>query len=118
MNISTASYPGVPLHPVDIRSGEKYTRPKPDHKVWPWLGQNIYLPLQIEATMSVKGDPQFPSGNWFWHESDHSAATREQVLQWRQAAAQMQANLLPNVGPMNTGRLRPEDEAVLLSLPH
>ncbi|MDR2915384.1 MAG: alpha-L-fucosidase, partial [Tannerella sp.] len=37
MNNATTSYPGVPLHPVDIRSGEKYTNPVADRKVWNWL---------------------------------------------------------------------------------
>ncbi|RYC71210.1 hypothetical protein EQG79_03430 [Spirosoma sordidisoli] len=116
MNNSTTAYPGVPLHPVDIRSGEKYTRPTTDQKVWNWLGRDRFLPMQIETTMSTKGDKQFPSGNWFWHEWDHSVASKEQIKSWLSTAAQMQANLLLNVGPMASGRLRPEDEQVLLSL--
>lgn len=76
MNNSTTSYPGVPLHPVDIRSGEKYTSVKADRKEWNWLGKDIYLPLQIETTMSTKGDKLFPSGNWFWHEWDKSVASK------------------------------------------
>jgi len=116
MNNSTTAYPGVPLHPVDIRSGEKYTQPAPDQKVWKWLCKDRYLPMQIETTMSTKGNKQFPSGNWFWHEWDHSVASKEQILQWRQTARSMEANLLLNVGPMATGKLRPEDEAVLTTL--
>lgn len=116
MNNSTTAYPGVPLHPVDIRSGEKYTKAKEDKKVWNWLGKDLYLPMQIETTLSIKGTSQFPSGNWFWHESDHSVASKEQILKWKRVAEKMQANLLLNVGPMANGKLRPEDEKVLLSL--
>jgi alpha-L-fucosidase len=116
MNNSTTAYPGVPLHPVDIRSGEKYTEAREDKKIWNWLGKDIFLPMQIETTMSTKGTKQFPSGNWFWHESDHSVATKEQIKQWRSIAEKMQANLLLNVGPMANGKLRPEDEKELLSL--
>jgi len=116
MNNSTTSYTGVPLHPVDIRSGEKATKFKPDRKIWNWKGDDIYLPLQIETTMSVKGNEQFPSGNWFWHEVDHSVASKEQILEWLSIAEKMEANLLLNCGVMANGKLRPEDEKVLLSL--
>ncbi|MBC8155831.1 MAG: alpha-L-fucosidase, partial [Bacteroidetes bacterium] len=116
MNNSTTSYPGVPLHPVDIRSGEKYTQPVADQKVWTWLGRELYLPMQIETTMSTKGSKQFPSGNWFWHEWDHSVASKEKIQGWLRVAGQMQANLLLNVGPMASGKLRPEDESALLDV--
>ncbi len=117
MNNSTTAYPGVPLHPVDIRSGEKYTTPNPDdQKVWDWLGNKRYLPLQIETTMSQKGDQRFKSGSWFWHAWDHSVASKAQILQYLDVARQMQANLLLNCGPDPQGRLRPEDEGRLLEL--
>jgi alpha-L-fucosidase len=116
MNNSTTAYPGVPLHPVDIRSGEKATKVFADRKVWKFLGKDIYLPMQIETTLSVKGDSRFPTGNWFWHEWDHSVATIEQIRDWIEVARQMEANLLLNVGPMANGKLRPVDEEVLLSL--
>lgn len=117
MNNATTSYPGVPLHPVDIRSGEKYTSPnKNDVKVWNWLNGQVYLPLQIETTMSVKGNEQFKSGNWFWHEWDHSVASKETILSYLEVAEKMEANLLLNCGPMANGLLRPEDESTLKSL--
>lgn len=116
MNNSTTAYPGVPLHPVDIRSGEKATKIVEDKKVWNFLGKDIFLPMQIETTMSTKGDTRFPSGNWFWHEWDHSVASKDQILEWLRVSKQIGANLLVNVGPMDSGRLRPEDEATLLSL--
>ncbi len=116
MNNSTSAFPGVPLHPVDIRSGEKYTEVHEDRKVWNWLGKDVYLPLQIETTMSVKGDEKFPSGNWFWHEWDKSILAKEQIQQYLKVADSMQANLLLNVGISDKGTLRPEDESTLLTL--
>ncbi|MEM6377571.1 MAG: alpha-L-fucosidase, partial [Bacteroidota bacterium] len=117
MNNSTTAYPGVPLHPVDIRSGEKYTSVKSDKKIWNWLGQDIYLPLQIETTMSTKGNERFPSGNWFWHESDKSVRSKEEIQSLLAVATQMEANLLLNVGISDKGLLRKEDEEVLSALP-
>lgn len=116
MNNSTTAYPGVPLHPVDIRSGEKYTSPKNDRKVWSWLGKEQYLPLQIETTLSTKGNDQFPSGNWFWHEWDRSVLSKEQVLSYLKTAEIMRANLLLNCGPDPSGKLRDLDVKVLGSL--
>lgn len=116
MNNSTTAYPGVPLHPVDIRSGEKYTSVTGDRKVWNWLGQETYLPLQIETTMSVKGNAQFPSGNWFWHDWDQSALTKVEILRYLEVARSMDANLLLNVGPSDQGLLREVDERTLKGL--
>jgi len=116
MNNATTAYPGVPLHPVDIRSGEKYTEVSQDQKVWNWLGKDIYLPLQIETTLSIKGNERFKSGNWFWHEWDHSVASRKTLLNYLAVAQKMEANLLLNAGPADTGQLRPEDEAALKNL--
>jgi alpha-L-fucosidase len=116
MNNSTTAYPGVPLHPVDIRSGEKYTKAKKDQKIWNWLGKDVYLPMQIETTMSSQGDKQFKSGSWFWHEWDKSVKSHEQINTYLKVAEQMNANLLLNCGPKANGKLRPEDEMMLSSL--
>lgn len=116
MNNSTTAYPGVPLHPVDIRSGEKYTEVAEDKKVWEWLGKPRYFPLQIETTLSVKGNERFKSGNWFWHAWDHSVASREILLNYLSVAQKMDANLLLNAGPSDVGKLRPEDEKALKDL--
>ena len=114
MNNSTTAYPGVPLHPVDVRSGEKYKEYNPnDQKVWKWLGNDVFLPMQIETTMSVKGNSQFPSGNWFWHEGDTSAMQKTEIAKYLEVAGKMKANFLLNVGPMKNGKLRPEDVRVL-----
>lgn len=116
MNNSTTAYPGVPLHPVDIRSGEKYTEVAYDRKVWEWLGESKYMPLQIETTMSIKGDSKFPSGNWFWHDWDHSVRSVEDIKKILSVASSMDANLLLNVGITDKGLLRQVDEEHLLAL--
>lgn len=117
MNNGTTAFPGVPLFPVDIRSGEKAHNAKEDRKVWPWKGKDTYLPLQIETTMSQKGPKgDFQSGSWFWHDWDHTVASKDQILGWLETAKKLQANLLLNVGPMSNGKLRPEDENRLLTL--
>ncbi len=116
MNNSTTAYPGVPLHPVDARCGEKATKLQSDRKVWNWLGKDIFLPMQIETTMSVKGDKKFPSGNWFWHDWDNSVASKEQVLEWISSAQKLGANLLINCPVTDKGKLRDVDVKVLSSL--
>jgi alpha-L-fucosidase len=116
MNNSTTAYPGVPLHPVDIRSGEKATKVFEDKKVWKWLGKDVYMPIQIETTMSQKGNEQFKSGSWFWHSWDDSCATKTQILDWLSIAEKMQANLLLNVGPSPEGKLRDIDYKTLMEL--
>ncbi len=116
MNNSTSAYPGVPLFPVDVRSGEKYTQVAKDQKIWNWLGKDVYLPLQIETTMSSQGNEKFPSGNWFWHDWDQSVKSKETILNYLRVAEAMDANLLLNVGPSDRGLLRPEDERTLNSL--
>jgi hypothetical protein len=68
------------------------------------------------ATSKLFKYEQFPSGNWFWHEWDHSVASRETILNYLDVANQMEANLLLNCGPMANGQLRAEDEKVLKSL--
>ncbi|MDP2059265.1 MAG: alpha-L-fucosidase, partial [Flavobacteriaceae bacterium] len=59
---------------------------------------------------------QFKSGNWFWHEWDHSVASKETIMNYLNVSRQMESNLLLNCGPMASGKLRPEDEKVLKSL--
>jgi alpha-L-fucosidase len=116
MNNSTTAYPGVPLHPVDIRSGEKYTEVTYDHKVWNWLGEDRYLPLQIETTLSTQGNERFPTGNWFWHEWDNSVMSVEQIQTLLATARRMDANLLLNAPITNEGLLRKVDEETLMKL--
>ena len=116
MNNSTDSYKGVPLFPVDARNGDRYIDIENDRKIWSWLGKDVYMPLQIETTMSTKGNQRFPSGNWFWHEWDHSVLSKEEVIDYLGKAKASNANLLLNVGPNNLGVLREEDEQILQNL--
>ena len=116
MNNATTAFRGVPLHPVDARSGEKATEQTEDRKVWRFNNRDLYLPLQIETTLSRQGAEQFTSGSWFWHEGDHSVAERSLILEWLGTANHLEANLLLNAGPMASGKLRPEDERALRTL--
>ncbi len=113
MNNTTTEFPGLPLFPVDARCGEKATALGGDRKVWNFDGKDIYLPLQIETTLSQWGPPgPFANGGWFWHEGDHSCATVDQLQSWKQKAADLDAVLLLNSGVMASGELRPEERAV------
>ena len=76
----------------------------------------MYMPLQIETTMSTQGAERFKSGSWFWHEWDHSVLPKETILKYLDVANKMQANLLLNCGPMANGKLRPEDVNTLNTL--
>jgi len=118
LNNSTTKFPGVPLWPVDARTGEKATTAASVGKThWEWNGQKHYLPLQIETTLSKKGPPgQFEDGSWFWHEWDHSVASREEILGWLRSSEERDAVLLLNAGPMASGKLRPEDWEALTTL--
>ena len=113
MNNTTTEFPGLPLFPVDARCGEKATALGRDKKVWSFDGRDVYLPLQIETTLSQWGPPgPFANGGWFWHEGDHSCATPAQIADWKEKAAHLDAVLLLNSGVMANGRLRPEESAL------
>jgi len=117
LNNTTTAHPGVPTWPVDARPGEKATSDTADQTIWNIEGREVYLPLQIETTMSQKGPPgDFEQGSWFWHPWDHAAATVEMVRRWRADAEKRNAVLLINVGPMANGKLRDEDLATLRGL--
>ncbi len=113
---STRAFPGLPLLPVDGRNAEKGVDTEEDEPVWAWLGDETYLPLQIETTLSQKGQGNFLDGNWYWHKWDKSVAKKWQVNTWRKRAEKLKANLLLNVGPSISGSLRPEDEKLLSKL--
>lgn len=113
MNNTTTEFPGLPLFPVDARCGEKATALGGDRKIWEHEGRRVYLPLQIETTLSQWGPPgPFANGGWFWHQGDHSCATVEQIRSWKEKAAALDAVLLLNSGVMASGRLRPEETAL------
>jgi len=112
MNNTTTEFPGIPLMPVDARCGEKATGLGGDRKVWEFDGRHVYLPLQIETTLSQWGPPgPFANGGWFWHEGDHSCASLETLSVWKEKARELDAVLLLNSGVMASGELRPEEIA-------
>jgi hypothetical protein len=101
---------------VDGRNAEKGIDLEDNRTIWEWLGRNVYLPLQIETTLSQKGEGKFTDGNWYWHRSDNSVAKKWQINSWKNRAEKMNANLLLNVGPSPSGKLRGEDEKILLKI--
>ena len=113
-NNPTRLFRGLPLLPVDGRAAEKGEDLEKNNNIWEWLGKDVFLPLQIETTLSQKGKDAHADGNWFWHQSDNSIAKKWKIRNWRKNAEKIGANLVLNVGPMRNGRLRPEDEKVLL----
>ena len=113
MNNPTSVFKGVPLFPVDAVCAERGVHLGSYKKTWNWLGKEVFMPLQIETTMSTKGNKKFPKGNWFWHEWDHSVASASQINGWLKSAGKLGANLLLNCGPRADGQLRPEDIASL-----
>lgn len=113
MNNATSKFKGVPLHPVDALCGERALEEKEYRRVWEFAGKESYYPMQIETTLSARGNERFPGGNWFWHDWDHSVRTPGTVREYLAIAGRMNANLLLNVGPSSSGELRPEDREVL-----
>jgi len=113
-NNPTRLFRGVPLLPVDGRAAEKGEDLSENKNIWKWLGKDVFLPLQIETTLSQKGRDAYGDGNWYWHSSDNSVAKKWKIRSWRKNAEKIGANLALNVGPMSNGKLRPEDEKVLL----
>ena len=113
-NNPTRLFRGLPLLPVDGRAAEKGEDLEENNNIWNWLGKDIFIPLQIETTLSQKGKDPYTDGNWYWHQSDKSIAKKWKIRSWRKNAEKLGANLVLNVGPMSNGKLRPEDEKVLL----
>ena len=113
-NNPTRLFRGLPLLPVDGRAAEKGEDLEENNNIWNWLGKDIFIPLQIETTLSQKGKEPYIDGNWYWHQSDKSIAKKWKIRNWQKNAEKLGANLVLNVGPMSNGKLRPEDEKVLL----
>jgi alpha-L-fucosidase len=112
MNNSAIHYSGIPFFPTDVRSGERADASTINKKTWSFAGAEMYLPMQIETTISnLDGH-----GYWFNRQGDTSARSKEEIKGLLQTAASIEANLLLNCGPMRNGKLRPEDEKLLLSL--
>ena len=50
-----------------------------NNNIWNWLGRDIFIPLQIETTLSQKGKDPYIDGNWYWHQSDKSIAKKWEI---------------------------------------
>lgn len=108
MNNSGIDFTGIPLMPVDVRSGERGNAQTQNKLLWKFNNKEYYLPLQIEDILSRK--------SWFFHKGDTTVKTIPEIKALLEEADRMEANLLLNVGPMENGRLRPEDIYVLSNL--
>lgn len=109
MNNSGLEFPGIPLFPTDIRSGERAEKEDPNlkRKVWPFNGTEYYLPMQIETTIAAK---------WFYDTGDtlvKSAAELKPIFEW---AKEEGTCVLLNVPPDRQGLLLPQHVAVLKEL--
>lgn len=108
VNNSGIDFTGIPLMPVDVRSGERGNTKTLNKKIWKFANKEHYLPLQVEDIVSRK--------YWFYHKGDTTVKTAAEIRALLQEAEQMEANLLLNVGPMENGKLRPQDIKVLNEL--
>lgn len=103
----------VPLYPADARSSEQRIREGSDNSdVFVHRGLRMFVPAQVEITMSNQGGVH-GEGSWFWHPGDHYVRPAGEILDLVQATARRSQVLVLNVGPMATGKIRPEDETVL-----
>lgn len=108
MNNSGIEFTGLPLLPVDIRSGERATKQSANNAVWEFFGRKMYLPMQIEDISSKQ--------YWFYHSGDTTVKSVDQIRILMNDAKSMGANLLLNVGPMEDGQLRTQDVELLKSI--
>lgn len=117
LNNTTTHFPGVPIMPVDARTGERAEQMDADQTVWEFEGQRHVLPLQIETTLSRKGpEGDFATGSWFYHPWDDTVAPREEILKWHTVARAKRAVLLINAPITPEGKLRDVDDRALRSL--
>ncbi len=108
VNNSGIDFTGIPLLPVDVRSGERANKTALQKSIWTFANEERYLPLQIEETISRK--------YWFYTAGDTTVKTATELNSLIEEAKRMEANILLNVGPMENGLLRPEDIQVLQEL--
>ena len=113
-NNPTRLFRGLPLFPVDGRAAEKGEDLEKNNNIWNWLGNDVFLPLQSKSPFHRKEKDLILMEIGTWHRSDKSIAKKWKIRSWRKNAEKLGANLVLNVGPMSNGRLRPEDEKVLL----
>lgn len=108
MNNSGIGFPGIPLMPVDIRSGERGKSIAGEQDTWEFGGRPWKSPMQVEDIVSKK--------YWFYHAGDTTVKSVTDIRKLITEAEQQGTNLLLNVGPMEDGRLRPQDIELLRQL--
>jgi len=113
LNHSTNEFIGVPLHPVDARTGIDVSYVVVDRKYWNWLGSEKYIPWEITVNLSGKDYGRFESGNWYWHEGDESGPEKNTVKKWLQFAKKHDTNLVLNCSISPLGKMREVDQILL-----
>ena len=116
LNHSTNDFIGVPLHPVDARTGVDVAYVVVDRKFWNWLGTEKYFPWEVTVNLSGKDHGRFESGNWYWHEEDETGPEKSDVKKWLRFAKRHDTNLVLNCSISPTGRLREIDRILLNEL--
>jgi alpha-L-fucosidase len=116
LNHPTNEFIGVPLHPVDARTGLDIAAVVVDQKYWQWLGEEIYIPWEITINLSGKDQGRFEPGFWFFHDGDTTTAHPLKVQEWLRFADRHRTNLVLNCPITPEGLLRPEDEQLLTRL--
>ncbi len=116
LNHSTNEFIGVPLHPVDARTGVDVSYVVVDRKYWNWLGSEKYFPWEINKNLSGKDHGRFESGNWYWYEGDDSGPDKKTVRRWLRFAGRHDTNLVLNCAISPTGKMREVDQVLLEEL--
>jgi alpha-L-fucosidase len=116
LNHPTNEFIGVPLHPVDARTGLDVAAVVVDQKYWNWLGDEIYLPWEMTINLSGKDHGKFEPGFWFFHDGDNSTPHPLRVQEWLRLADRHRANLVLNCAITPEGLLRTVDQELLTRL--
>ena len=118
LNNATTDFVGIPLHPVDARSGVDVSYVVVDKKFWEWQGRESYFPLEITMNLSGKDSGKLNPGNWYWHENDETCPDQKRIYRWLEVADRHEANLVLNCSISPEGELRNVDKLLLESLWH
>ncbi len=116
LNHPTNEFIGIPLHPVDARTGIDVAGVVVDQKYWEWLGKEIYLPWEVTVNLSGKDGGNFDPGFWFFHDGDNSTPDKSRVMEWLRLAERHSANLVLNCSITPDGLLRSIDKDLLDTL--
>lgn len=97
--VEIKSAPTFALWPRDLMNGERHLPKKPVHDPrLAYQGATYYLPHETSETIQR---------DWMWRESDPLKPVRK-LYELYDLCQRRQSNLLLNVGPDKTGKIRPE----------